>query len=105
VVFRYTPYQQVIQIVVHRVMPKNSVGDTLHLAMASFHLRGDVKMEKDFTIERIRAIRHHISAEYKHDPRQLVAHYREMERKYKDRILQDRFTKAAFPNDLLATPR
>ncbi len=89
--------------IVHRVMPNDPVGDALHLAMASFHLRGDVKMKKDYTIERIRAIRHQISAEYNHDPRQLVAHYREVERKYEGRIFKDKPTKAKSPDSVFAT--
>ncbi len=60
-------------------------------------------MKKDYTIERIRAIRHQISAEYNHDPRQLVAHYREMERKYEGRIFKDKPTKAKSPDSVFAT--
>ncbi len=51
-------------------------------------------MRKDPTIERIRAARHQISAEYNHDPKKLLAHYRQMEQEYKDRMLKDKVTKS-----------
>ena len=50
-------------------------------------------MKKDPTIEHIRAIRHQISVEFDHNPRRLVAHYREMEKRYKGRILKSKSVK------------
>lgn len=51
-------------------------------------------MKNDPTIERIRAVRHQISAEFDHNPRKLVAHYREMEKRYKGRMLKSKLTKS-----------
>ncbi len=47
-------------------------------------------MKKDPIIERVRGIRHQISAEHSHDPKKVIAHYRKMEQEYKDRILKSR---------------
>lgn len=41
----------------------------------------------DAVIEEIRAIRQQISAECDHDPVKLVAYYMEMQKKYKDRLV------------------
>jgi hypothetical protein len=38
-------------------------------------------------IERIRAVRHQISEEYHHDPKQLVEHYVELEKKHEGRFI------------------
>ena len=38
-------------------------------------------------IERIRAVRHQISEEYDHDPKQLVEHYIELEKKHQGRFI------------------
>ena len=38
-------------------------------------------------IERIRDVRHRISAECNHDPKQLVEHYIELEKKHRDRFV------------------
>ncbi len=38
-------------------------------------------------LEHIREIRHKISEEHAHDPKRLIEHYRQIEEKYKDRIL------------------
>ena len=46
-------------------------------------------MKRDSTIERVRKVRHQISAEHNHDPRQLIAYYLEMEREYEERILRE----------------
>ena len=45
-------------------------------------------MKPDPVIERIRAVRREISKDFNHDPKALVAHYREMEERFKDRILK-----------------
>jgi hypothetical protein len=39
-------------------------------------------------IERIRNVRHQISQEYHHDPRQLVEHYMELEKKHRGRFIE-----------------
>ena len=44
-------------------------------------------MRKDPLIDEIRAVRHKISAEYGHDTRRLIHHYKELEKKYADRML------------------
>ena len=46
-------------------------------------------MRKDPGIERIRKVRHQISAEHGHDPKKLLLHYRQMEKKYKHRIVKE----------------
>ncbi len=45
-------------------------------------------MKPDPVIERIRAIRREISKEFNNDPKALVAHYREMEKRFKERMLK-----------------
>ncbi len=45
------------------------------------------KRSKDPLIDEIRAVRHEISAEFGHDTRALLQHYREMEKRYADRML------------------
>lgn len=61
-------------------------------------------MEKDWTIERIRTIRHQISAKHKHSPRQLVIHYKEMERDYENRILKEESVETTSPKRVLTDP-
>ena len=51
-------------------------------------------MKSDPVIERIRAVRREISKECNHDPKVLVAHYRAMEKRFKDRILKRTLAKA-----------
>ena len=41
----------------------------------------------DGTIDRVRRARHEISEEFGHDPRRLVGHYMELQRKHADRLL------------------
>ena len=43
-------------------------------------------MKLDPVVERVRAARHRISAEHGHDTRRLIRHYKELEKKYADRI-------------------
>jgi hypothetical protein len=38
-------------------------------------------------IDRIRRTRHEISAKYDHDPRKLVEHYMELQKKHADRLI------------------
>ena len=44
-------------------------------------------MNKDEVIEEIRDIRHKISVEYNHNTKKLLDHYKELEKRYKDRLL------------------
>lgn len=44
-------------------------------------------MAKDQAIEEIRAVRRAISAEHGHDTRALLDHYRQMEKRYPDRLV------------------
>jgi hypothetical protein len=44
-------------------------------------------MYKDESIEEVRNTRHQISAEYGHNTKRLLDHYKELEKKYKDRTL------------------
>ncbi len=47
-------------------------------------------MKRDPAIEEIRATRQEISAEFGHDTRALLRHYREMEKEYADRMIRNR---------------
>lgn len=51
-------------------------------------------MKPDPVIERIRTVRREISKECNHDPKVLVAHYRAMEKRFKNRILKRTLTEA-----------
>jgi hypothetical protein len=42
----------------------------------------------DPVIDRIREVRHEISARFGHDTAKLVAHYMELQEQYRDRLLQ-----------------
>jgi len=44
-------------------------------------------MKDDPTIAAIREARHKISASVNHDPRQLVAHYRALQERHRDRLV------------------
>jgi len=45
-------------------------------------------MEKDKAIEEIRKVRHEISEEFKHDTKAILKYYKNLEEKYKDRIIK-----------------
>jgi hypothetical protein len=45
--------------------------------------------KEDLGIAWIREVRHKISAEFGHDTKKLLEHYRELEKKYADRIVRD----------------
>ena len=45
-------------------------------------------MSEDVLIDEIRAVRRRISERFGHDTRALLAHYKSLEAKYKDRILR-----------------
>lgn len=42
--------------------------------------------EKDIAIERVREVRHKISAQFGHDTKRLIDHYIELQQKYADRF-------------------
>ena len=46
--------------------------------------------ENDPTIDRIREVRHEISAEFGHDPKRLVAFYADLEKEFSDRFVEER---------------
>ena len=46
-------------------------------------------MKKDPVIDEIRAVRHKISEEFGHDTKRLLDHYRELEKKYKHRMMKE----------------
>jgi len=46
-------------------------------------------MWKDAAIEEIRAVRHEISAQFGHNTKALLDHYRELERQYQARLLPE----------------
>lgn len=48
-----------------------------------------MKEHEDPGIDWIRKVRHEISAEFDHDSKKLVEHYRNLEAKYAARILRD----------------
>jgi hypothetical protein len=47
-----------------------------------------MKADEDPGIAWIRKVRHKISAEFGHDSKKLVEHYREIEKKYADRLIK-----------------
>jgi len=47
-----------------------------------------MKSNEDPGIDWIRKIRHEISAKFDHDPKKLGEHYRELEKKYADRLVK-----------------
>ena len=48
-----------------------------------------MKQKDDPTIERIRETRHRISEEHGHDPQKIVEYYLELQKKYKQRLLEE----------------
>jgi hypothetical protein len=44
-------------------------------------------MKDDPTIKAVRDARHRISAEFGHDPRKLVEHYRQLQKRHRDRFV------------------
>ena len=45
-----------------------------------------MKAKDDPTIQRIREVRHKISAQFDHDPKKLVEHYMEYQKQFEDRF-------------------
>lgn len=65
------------------------------------------EMTRDEAIEEIREVRRAISAEFDHDTRALLDHYRELERRYADRLLGRELAAAGHgrqPSRTLASP-
>ena len=54
-----------------------------------FEVRTEAIMTEmhDETVDRIRRVRHEISEEFEHDPRRLVDHYMELQRRHANRLL------------------
>jgi hypothetical protein len=50
-------------------------------------------MKDDPAIAKIREVRHRISAEHDHDPRKVVEYYIEMQKKYRDRLVESSASK------------
>jgi len=46
--------------------------------------------KNDPTIDRIRKVRHEVSAEFGHDPKRLVAFYADLEKEFSDRFVAER---------------
>jgi hypothetical protein len=46
------------------------------------------RKQSDPVIDEVRAVRHSISARFKHDPVKLVEYYRDVQNQYQDRLLQ-----------------
>jgi hypothetical protein len=47
-----------------------------------------IEEEEDAAMKWIRDVRHKISAEFDHDPKKLGDHYRELEKKYANRLVR-----------------
>ena len=45
-------------------------------------------MDRDPAIERVREVRHRISARFDHDPERLVRYYMELQREFRGRIIK-----------------
>lgn len=46
------------------------------------------QIHSDPVIDEIRDIRHSISARFEHDPERLVAYYMELQKRYRERLIQ-----------------
>jgi hypothetical protein len=46
-----------------------------------------MKKESEDPIDRIRRVRHEISARFDHDPHKLVEHYMELQKRHGDRLI------------------
>lgn len=57
---------------------------------SSRHLsyREDKKMKDDPAIAKIREVRHRISEEHDHDPRKVIRYYIEMQKQYRERLVE-----------------
>jgi hypothetical protein len=44
-------------------------------------------VKPDVLVDEIRAVRHRISAQFDHDTKALLDHYRKLEKKYRDRMV------------------
>lgn len=46
-----------------------------------------MKKEAEDPIDRIRRVRHEISAKFDHDPQKLIEHYMELQKQHADRLI------------------
>jgi hypothetical protein len=44
--------------------------------------------QSDPVVDEVRAVRHEISARFDHDPERLVAYYMELQKQYRDRLIE-----------------
>ena len=58
-------------------------------------------MEEDQAIAEIREVRRRISEECDHDPRKLIAYYKELRRRHKERLLRPEERKEEVADDLV----
>ena len=58
-------------------------------------------MQEDQAIAEIREVRRRISEECDHDPRKLIAHYKELQRHHKERLLRVEEGKEEVVDDLV----
>lgn len=58
-------------------------------------------MKDDPTIAAIREARHKISASVNHDPRKLVAHYRELQERHRERLVSRQTAGAECQDELV----
>jgi len=58
-------------------------------------------MQEDEAIAQIREVRHRISAECDHDPRKLIAYYRELQLRHRERLLSTEEGKEAVGDGLV----
>ena len=52
-------------------------------------------IKNDLTIAQIRETRHQISQRFNHDPKKIVEYYIELQKKYRDRLVDDTTIKYA----------
>ncbi|OLE54917.1 MAG: hypothetical protein AUG51_06165 [Acidobacteria bacterium 13_1_20CM_3_53_8] len=58
-------------------------------------------MQEDQVISRIREARRQISEECEHDPHKLVAYYKELQKKHKERIVRSEEDKENIPDEMV----
>ena len=46
-----------------------------------------MRKQSDPVVDEVRAVRHEISARFDHDPERLVAHYMELQKQHRDRLI------------------
>ena len=58
-------------------------------------------MQEDKAIAEIREVRRQISAEFDHDPHKLIAYYKELQLRHKERLLRPEKSKEEVADDLV----